>query len=257
MEKAFDIQGLELRYERKLAPVIQHCNLEIGQGTLTAFLGENGIGKSTLLKAMAGLLAAHEGSIMLFGKPISGYSRAELAKTIAVVLTEPISAGLLRVHDFVAYGRYPFTNWLGKLKEEDIHLVNQAIKRCGLEQLACNYLTDLSDGERQKVMIARALAQQTPIIILDEPTTHLDQRNSRAIFALLNTLVKEENKTILFSTHQVEPALQLADQLVIHSESGIYLTSPKDFYQNTKLQKELLGEDSVLDAETGKINMNF
>lgn len=242
MSKAIEIEKLSMAYSKKSEAVLSDVNLSFDAGKTYAFLGENGIGKSTLLKAIAGLLPIRTGAIKVDGKSIEDWTRTELSKQVAIVLTESINHNLLSVFDFVAYGRYPFTNWLGKLKVEDIQVIEESIALCNATELKQKSLANLSDGERQKVMIARAIAQQTSIIILDEPTTHLDIRNSKAIFKLLRKLSTEMNKTVLFSTHQLEPALKIADGLIIHSKSAVQLCSVDNYLQNKELQFILTGE---------------
>lgn len=242
MENIIEIEELKISYSKKRIAVMERVNLQFDSAKVYALLGENGIGKSTLLKAIAGILPFQNGSIKIEGKSLEQWSRSELAKTVAVVLTDSINHSMLSVFDFVAYGRYPFTNWLGKLRNEDIQVIEESIAQCNAEELKYKRLSNLSDGERQKVMIARALAQQTPIIILDEPTTHLDIRNTRAIFKLLKNLAVEQNKTILFSTHQLDSAISIADALVIHTKDQVLMSTPEEYNQNKDLQFILTGE---------------
>lgn len=242
MGYSVEIQNLSLAYAKRNTPVMVGVNLSFETGKTYAFLGENGVGKSTLLKAIAGLVPNEEGDILLNDKPLKEWSSNELSKQVAIVLTDSINHSMLSVFDFVAYGRYPFTNWLGKLRKRDIELIEESIALCNASHLSNKSLNNLSDGERQKVMIARAIAQETPIIILDEPTTHLDIRNAKAIFKLLKLLSTKMNKTVLFSTHQLSSALEIADELVIHSPKEVRQISPKDYLLNKELQFLLTGE---------------
>lgn len=242
MKKIIDIEELSISYSKRRVAVMEQVNLQFDSAKVYAFLGENGIGKSTLLKAIAGILPFQNGIIKLKGKTLEEWSKAELAKTVAIVLTDSINHSMLSVFDFVAYGRYPFTNWLGKLRDEDIQVIEESISKCNAEELKYKRLSDLSDGERQKVMIARALAQQTPIIILDEPTTHLDIRNTKAVFKLLKNLAVDQNKTILFSTHQLDAVMHIADALVIHTKDQVLMSTPEEYNQNKDLQFILTGE---------------
>jgi iron complex transport system ATP-binding protein len=198
-----------------------------------------------LLKALAGILPYQNGEIIINKKSIKDFSGSEIAKTIAIVLTDSIKHGMLSVFDFVAYGRYPFTNWLGKLKQEDIRVIENSISCCKANHLKHKMLSDLSDGERQKVMIARAIAQETPIIILDEPTTHLDIKNSKTIFSLLRQLAKMQDKVILFSTHQLDLSLKIADELVIHTNTNINQLDPQEYLKDYKLRVLIEGEENL------------
>jgi iron complex transport system ATP-binding protein len=236
-------RDLSISYHKKESWVIKNCNLNFDSGKVYSFIGENGIGKSTLLRSIAGMQSFQKGEIIIDGTNINNISASENSKFIAVVLTDSIKHGMLSVFDFVAYGRYPFTNWLGKLKQSDIDIIDESINYCKASHLKGKMLSDLSDGERQKIMISRAIAQQTPVIILDEPTTHLDIRNSKAIFSLLKMLAKEFNKTILFSTHQLEYALKVADELIIHTKKDVEQYLIKDYLNNQELRKLIEGED--------------
>lgn len=191
------------------------------RATLAALLGVNGCGKSTLLRTVAGLLPpfpqpegpAGEVPIRLYGRPLTDFAPRDLARTVSIVLTErPVAEGLT-VRDVVETGRIPYSTLLSRFSAEDVRFVERALERTGTTHLAHRPLRSLSDGERQRVFVAKALAQDTPVILLDEPSAFLDFPSKIELFRLLRRLAHEEGKAILMSTHDVEPALQLADQL--------------------------------------------
>ena len=203
--------------------------------TLAALLGVNGCGKSTLLRTLSGLLppfprggeATDEAPVRLCGRPLADYAPRELARTVSIVLTErPLAEGLT-VEDVVQMGRIPYSRLLSQRSAEDGRHVRRALELTGTAHLARRALTSLSDGERQRVFVAKALAQDTPIILLDEPSAFLDFPSKIQLFRLLRRLAHEEGKAILMSTHDVEPALQLADQLWLLSCDELCCGTPE------------------------------
>jgi len=171
------------------------------------------------------------GDVILSGKNINSYSPIELASQLSIVLTEPIASKNLTVYELVALGRQPYTNWIGKLSEEDQEKVQQAIDLTHITDLTEKRCFELSDGQLQKVLIARAIAQDTPFIILDEPTTHLDVYHKAYILKLLKRLAFETKKTILFSTHEIDFAIQLCDKMIVMNEKGFEFGRPKELVQ--------------------------
>ena len=203
--------------------------------TLAALLGVNGCGKSTLLRTLSGLLppfprggeATDEAPVRLCGRPLADYAPRELARTVSIVLTErPLAEGLT-VEDVVQMGRIPYSRLLSQRSAEDGWHVRRALELTGTAHLARRALTSLSDGERQRVFVAKALAQDTPVILLDEPSAFLDFPSKIQLFRLLRRLAHEEGKAILMSTHDVEPALQLADQLWLLSRDELCCGTPE------------------------------
>ena len=203
--------------------------------TLAALLGVNGCGKSTLLRTLSGLLppcprggeATDEAPVRLCGRPLADYAPRELARTVSIVLTErPLAEGLT-VEDVVQMGRIPYSRLLSQRSAEDGRHVRRALELTGTAHLARRALTSLSDGERQRVFVAKALAQDTPVILLDEPSAFLDFPSKIQLFRLLRRLAHEEGKAILMSTHDVEPALQLADQLWLLSRDELCCGTPE------------------------------
>lgn len=185
------------------------------RGSLTALLGRNGAGKSTLLRAIAALGRIDGGSIYLCGKNASTIDAAQIARHISFVTTDKIRIANLVCEDVVALGRAPYTNWIGRLQDVDREIVAEALAAVGMSDFARKSMDAMSDGECQRVMIARALAQQTPIILLDEPTAFLDLPTRHEVCALLRRLAHEEGKTIIFSTHDLDIAMAQCDMAAI------------------------------------------
>ncbi len=199
----------------KSKPLTGELSLTLCSGQMTCLLGPNGAGKSTLLRTLANLQPALSGSVSVCGRNVAEMSLPELSTKMSVVLTDKISAGGLTVFEIVSLGRQPYTGFFGRLSDADRLAVRKAISDVGISHKSSCYVAELSDGERQRVMIAKALAQQTPVIILDEPTAFLDAGAKIEILSLLHRLASEQGKSILLSTHDVDVALQLADNLWI------------------------------------------
>lgn len=195
--------------------LLSGASLGIGRGEVAALVGRNGAGKSTLLRAMAGLGEVRGGEILIGGEPLQRMSAQRLAERVAVVTTERVRVPNLRCRDVVALGRAPYTNWIGRMQREDALTVAKSLAQVGMESYAERTMESLSDGECQRIMIARALAQQTPVILLDEPTSFLDLPNRYEICTLLRELAHGEGKTILYSTHELDIALSLCDSVVV------------------------------------------
>ena len=203
------------------ATVVSNINVEIKSGELTCLIGSNGIGKSTLLKTLTGFLPKLSGRLLLDGRDINMLSQRERAKYISIVLTYKSDVQNLSVTEMVGMGRMPYTGFWGKLNTSDQTIVAEAIEMVGIEHLKNRMIQTLSDGERQKVMIAKALAQQTPVILLDEPTSFLDFPSKVEMLQLLHRLAKETNKVVFLSTHDLELALRIADRLVELNKNGL------------------------------------
>ena len=202
-------------------PVVSNINVEIKSGELTCLIGSNGIGKSTLLKTLTGFLPKLSGRLLLDGRDINMLSQRERAKYISIVLTYKSDVQNLSVTEMVGMGRMPYTGFWGKLNTSDQTIVAEAIEMVGIEHLKNRMIQTLSDGERQKVMIAKALAQQTPVILLDEPTSFLDFPSKVEMLQLLHRLAKETNKVVFLSTHDLELAIRIADRLVELNKNGL------------------------------------
>ncbi len=229
MNNVVAISDLQIGYENQ--PLVSHINATINSGELVCIIGRNGEGKSTLIKTLCKLIKPQFGKATINNHDLFGMSDKDFAQLISVVLTSKIAINQTSVKEFVAYGRYPFTNWIGTLTEHDQQLINNAIDFCGIGHLAHRDFSSLSDGEKQKVNIARTIAQNTPIIILDEPTAHLDLVNNIEVFKLLKTLTTDYHKIIVLSTHHIELAIQLADKIWMFNKGFFMEEKPKSILE--------------------------
>ncbi len=195
--------------------VARDINFTIHGGQLTAIVGVNGIGKSTLLRTLGNVQPALTGDIYIHERAVGQIKAMELAREVSLVLTDPIATRNLSVQELISLGRQPYTNWIGSLSADDKQQIQQAIQTVGLEALRHKKCYELSDGQMQKVLIARAIAQDTPIILLDEPTTHLDLYHKVQILKLLQQIAHDQGKTILFTTHEIDMAIQLCDNMLL------------------------------------------
>ena len=212
-------------------------NTSFDKGELTALIGRNGSGKSTLLKAIAGLNRQYSGDIILCGKNIRSLSPGGLAKSLAFVTTERTRIPNLRCEDVVAIGRAPYTNWIGKMQDIDRNIVSDAIHSVGMEGYTKRTMDTMSDGECQRIMIARALAQDTPIMLLDEPTSFLDMPNRHELVSLLRILAHEKGKCILFSTHELDVALRMCDSIALVDDGALHHLPVTDMVESGHIQR--------------------
>ena len=210
---SLEIQNLAVGYPN--VTVTAQINFSLAEGSLCAIVGVNGIGKSTLLRTLAGLQPQLQGEIRIDGKTPASYTPTELARKLAVVLTQPITTKNLTVKELIALGRQPHTNWWGTLVKKDVTKILESVHLFSLDEIAHKKCFELSDGQLQRVLIARAMAQDTPIILLDEPTTHLDLSHKVEIFKRLQQLAHQHKKTVLFTTHEIELAIQLCDSMLL------------------------------------------
>lgn len=232
------IEALVTGYEGQNKPVAVSGPLtaSLREGELTCLLGPNGAGKSTLLRTLSGTLTPLSGSVVVDGRRLDSYTPRELARIIGVVLTEKPPLGSMKVEQLVAMGRSPYTGFWGRLSADDMALVDEAIAQVRIENLRGRTVASLSDGERQKVMIAKALAQQTPVIYLDEPTAFLDFPSKVEIMQLLRSLSLHREKTVFISTHDLEIALQIADcAWLLDKEHGLVTGTPRELADNGSL----------------------
>jgi iron complex transport system ATP-binding protein len=213
-----------------------------GEGEMIALLGVNGIGKSTLLRTISGLQKSVSGNILIAEKPLENMTVQERAKHISIVLTERIFVDNISVREFIALGRMPYTNWLGKLSEEDTAELEKVIAIMKIEKLQHKLFNQISDGEKQKVLIARALCQQTPVIILDEPTAFLDFRNKKEILELLAAIARDMKKTVILSTHDIEAVLEHCSKCWLMTEDKQFIEMPKQENFKDEVMRRLLAE---------------
>ncbi|HQE34122.1 MAG TPA: ABC transporter ATP-binding protein [Flavobacterium alvei] len=232
--------------------IASNINLSLEKGKLIALIGANGIGKSTLLRTITGIQKPLSGTVFLNKKNIHELDSLTLAQNLSVVLTEKLPPSNLTVWELVALGRQPYTNWIGTLTENDITKINEAIALTQIEHLASKKHYEISDGQLQIVLISRALAQDTPLIILDEPTTHLDLLHKVALLKLLKKLTQETEKCILFSTHDIDMAIQLSDEMIIMTPETTLQDEPCNLILKGSFNTLFKDEHIVFDSEKGK-----
>ena len=253
-QNTIHIKDLSIGYPGKgeVKVVAGHINAGINSGELTCLLGANGIGKSTLLRTLSAFQSKLSGEIFIQGKEIEQYKDKELSMAISVVLTEKCEVRNMTVTELVGLGRTPYTGFWGTLDEDDKRIVERSISLVKIEKLADRMVHTLSDGERQKVMIAKALAQETPIIFLDEPTAFLDFPSKVEMMQLLHRLSRQTNKTIFLSTHDLELALQIADKIwLMDKMNGVIIGTPEDLSLNGSLSAFFAHKGIIFDIETG------
>lgn len=221
MSPALTLDNITLSFPARV--LIDGGSLSIPAGRLVALIGRNGAGKSTLLRTICGQRALQGGAIMLCGQSVRLMKPEALARTLAMVTTERVRVAALRVRDVVGLGRAPYTDWIGRLTTEDEAVVGRALSMVGMADYCRRTLDSLSDGECQRVMIARALAQQTPVMLLDEPTSFLDLPSRHELVRLLVRLAHEEGKCVLFSTHELDIALNYCDDIALIADKTITL----------------------------------
>ena len=256
MEKKIVIQGQNLsigyRTGKQEKIVHEHLNFQLHAGELTCLLGANGTGKSTLLRTLSASQPALSGTLDILGKPLAEYTEKERSRTIGVVLTDKTFAGGLSVYELVGLGRQPHTGFFGRLSKEDKRIIEEAMENVGIAHKARSYTAELSDGERQKVMIAKALVQECPLILLDEPTAFLDVVSRIEIMHLLHRLAVEQQKAILLSTHDIEQALVLSDKLwLLSKEHGLQTGVTEDIILNHQMENLFDRKDIRFDYDHG------
>lgn len=235
--------------------IAANLNAEAAPGTLTCLIGKNGTGKSTLLRTMARLQPQLHGQIAIGGKGIEYLADNDCAKLMSIVLTQRPTADNITAKEIVALGRAPYTGYWGRLSATDNEIVGSVISRIGIDNIASQPAHSLSDGEMQKVMIAKSVAQDTPVILLDEPTAFLDFPTKIDILLMLRQLAHTYGKTIVLSTHDIESALQTADAVWLLDEDGMVCGSPHDIAANGLLKRYIGREDIAIDPETMNIHI--
>ncbi len=245
---------LETGYANKNGVVVitRDINAVLYSGELTCLLGPNGAGKSTLLKTLTAFIPPVKGKIFIKDKALVEYTDPELAKLIGIVLTEKPNLENMTVEELISLGRSPYTGFWGRMDDTDRYIVAEAIEMVGIEELRSRRVNTLSDGERQKVMIAKALAQETPIVFLDEPTAFLDYPSKVEIMQLLQRLAKERGMTIFLSTHDMDMALQISDRVwLVDKKYGVAIGSPEDLAISGDLEKYFKRDGIQFDKVTG------
>lgn len=236
--------------------VLQGINFKLFSGELTCLLGPNGVGKSTLIKAIMGRLPVWEGSLTVQGKPINQFTQKELAKNLAVVLTEPFIPGNMTVTQLVSLGRTPYLNWSGYLSELDKKAVCKAIEDTKIAYIQHERLSDLSDGQRQKAFIARALTQDAPIMVLDEPTAHLDLVNRYEIMQLLREISLQKGKSVLVITHDLDIALESSDKIwLMNCGEDLVKGLPEDLVISGKINQLFPQEKFEFNTQRGRVEI--
>lgn len=244
-------ENLHIGYatKKETTTIAADMAFKLCKGELVGLVGANGAGKSTLLKTICGIIPALTGTIKLNNKILAAYNAAELSKELSIVLTGSIPPSNLTVTEIIALGRQPYTNWVGTLTVTDITKVKEVIALLRLEDIAPKKSYELSDGQLQKVLLGRALAQDTSIIVLDEPTTHLDIYHKAYTLKLLKDIAHATQKTILFSTHEIDLAIQLCDQMMILSKNGFTFDQPCNLIAQGSFEalfpKDLIKFDAV------------
>ena len=229
MAMALQTRDVTIGYRRRRQPDIvlaSQLNLRLRPGTLVGLLGVNGVGKSTLLRTLAGTQAPLAGSVLLAGRDLRRLGAGDLARRLSMVLTRSPSAVAMTGFELVALGRLPHTDWLGKLRADDRRMVAWALEAVDARDLANESVAELSDGQRQKLMIARALAQETEVMLLDEPTAFLDLPRRIETMQLLKALAHDTSRAILAATHELDLALRHCDALWLMSGRGIQVGEP-------------------------------
>lgn len=232
-------------------------SLQAEEGELICMLGKNGCGKSTLLRTLAGLQPMLKGTIEIQGRSLSDLTQHQQARLLSLVLTERLSIEQTHVNDVVAMGRYPYSSFLGGLTTDDQREIGTALQQVGLADKRNRYFNCLSDGEKQRVLIAKALAQQTPLILLDEPTAHLDLPNRIKTLLLLKQLAHTAHKCVIISTHELDLALQLADTLWLMSQTGITIGTPQALIQTGAFQSAFADDSFSFENRNGQLSITI
>lgn len=255
MSTPIDLQAENLaigyRSGNKSTVIAEKLNFTVRGGELVAIVGVNGIGKSTLLRTLASIQPELGGSILLNKKPVSEYPVKELARKIGVVLTEPLSTRNITVSELIALGRQPYTNWIGRLSDPDLKRIKEVISLMELEELKNKKCFELSDGQLQKALIARALAQDTDVLLLDEPTTHLDLYHKVQILKTLQQVAHQTKKMIVFTTHELDLAIQLCDRMLIIGPDTHYFGEPCELIARKNFDTLFPSDLVRFDANTG------
>ncbi|MFC2138121.1 ABC transporter ATP-binding protein [Bacteroidota bacterium] len=256
-DKILNISDLEIGYFQKnqKKSIFKNISLSARKGELIALIGRNGVGKSTLLKSIARINNFINGKILIHGKPIHEYNLKDWAKKLSFVSTEPVNITNLTVKELVTLGRHPYTNWMFSLTNEDHEVIDKSISIIKINHISSKNIDEISDGERQRALIARTLAQNTDIIILDEPTAYLDLPNKFEIIHLLRELSKNENKTIIFSSHDLNIAITEADKIWLMDEKNIFEGAPEDLVINGTFERLFDNSEVNFNKSSGEVKL--
>ncbi|MFR9650812.1 MAG: ABC transporter ATP-binding protein [Rikenellaceae bacterium] len=253
-EETITLESLTIGYRQKSGYkyVAEQINASVYSGELTCLLGANGVGKSTLLRTMTANQPMIDGEVYYLGERLSSYTPKRLSSIISIVLTDRVTIKNLSVSDLVGMGRSPYTGFWGKINSADRTIIDESMEMVGISHLSHRMIHTLSDGERQKVMIAKALAQQTPIILLDEPTAFLDFPSKVEMMQLLHRLSRQTGKTIFLSTHDLDLALQIADRIwLMDGKSGMQMGIPEDLSLDGTLRRFFERKGIAFDPDSG------
>ena len=259
-QSILSVANVSIGYKNKneLLSIAENISLEIYKGEMVCLLGPNGGGKSTLIRTLAGMQPALSGVVTIDGDDIHAMNLELLAKKMSVVLTDAVTVPNMKVFDIVALGRYPHTNWFGTLSQTDVEIVRSAMQKVGLQGFDNRDFQQLSDGEKQRAMIAKALAQDTPFIMLDEPTAHLDLPNRIEVMTLLKNLARTTYKSILLSTHELDLALQVSDRIwLMQKNKPIMCGTPEDLVLNGSFEQAFKKQSFDFDISNGLFKINY
>ena len=248
-----ELRNFSIGYGRRT--LLDRVAANFRKGELTALIGRNGTGKSTLLRALAGLNRRYTGEILIDGKNLRHISAGQLARTMAFVTTERTRIANLRCEDVVAIGRAPYTNWIGRLQEADREIVARSLADVGMGAYADRTMDKMSDGECQRIMIARALAQDTPAMLLDEPTSFLDMPTRYELVELLRKLAREQGKCVLFSTHELDIAMQLCDNIALLDTPQLHCMPTAEIRRSGLIERLFQNDTIRFDALSGTVAM--
>lgn len=247
-------QNISAGYGKKV--VVSNAGLNVDSGEIVTLIGPNGSGKSTLLKTLSAQIPPLEGETFLLGKNLASLKEKEIAPHISLVMTERIKSGSMTCREIVATGRYPYTSALGVLSAEDSRKVDEAIKIVNAQEVADSMFSKISDGQRQRVMLARAICQDTEIIILDEPTSFLDLRYKIDLMKIIRALAKEQGKAVLMSLHELDLAKAVSDKIVCIGGGKIEKAgAPDEIFTGNFIQKLFALEDGEFDPETCRVRI--